>query len=93
MKFLTAELYRGEDRFEKEMKDFSNNIRVPLGLIFKGDGAASITPQHVKFLTNVQSPYPVILVLEDDSGDRGVICSFNEQVVERIKITPRKQLS
>ena len=39
MKFLIAELFRDGDKFEKEIKDFSNNIRIPIGLIFKGVGS------------------------------------------------------
>lgn len=40
----------------------------------------------------MESPFPIILVLKDDLGDEGVICSFDEDIVERIRITPRKQL-
>lgn len=44
MKFLIAELTKGDNKFEKEMKDFNNNIRIPLGLIFKGKGPEAIMP-------------------------------------------------
>lgn len=77
MKFSIAEIYRSEDKFEKEMRDFSNNIRLPLGLIFKGEGVSTITPEHIKFLLNLQSPFPIILVVKNDAAEEGVLCSFN----------------
>ena len=63
------------------MKDFSNNIRIPLGLIFKGKGHEAILPEHIKFLQTVQSPFPIILVFKDDTLEKGVICSFHDEIL------------
>ena len=49
-------------------------------------------PEHIKFLQTIQSPFPIILVLKDDSGDNGVLCTFHDSVLEMIRITPRKQI-
>lgn len=44
MKFSTAEVMKCDDLFEKETKDFKNNIRTPIGLILKGNGPSAIQP-------------------------------------------------
>lgn len=66
-----------DELFEKEIKDFKNNIRTPIGLIMKGDGPFAIQPEHIKFLVNLQCPFLVILVLKDLQKYDGVLCHFN----------------
>lgn len=64
-----------------------------MGLIFKAETPAKIRPEHIKFMLDVNSPFPVVLILKDDSGDEGYLCSFSDEIVEKIKVTPKKQLN
>lgn len=92
MKFSVAEVMKCDELFEKETKDFKNNIRTPIGLIMKGNGPNAIQPEHIKFLINLQCPYMIVLVLKDYQQYDGFLCHFHDSVLGRIRITPRKQL-
>ena len=62
-----------------------------MGLIFKGE-PRDITPEHIKFLLTLKSPFPVVLVVKDDEAMDGWICSFSDTIIESIRVTPRKDL-
>ena len=93
MKFLKQEVVKTEELFEKEARDFTNNMRTPLGLIFKGESPQAIRPEHIKFLINIRSPFPVIMVLTNFVTCEGWLCSFDEGVMDRIKKSPNKQMN
>ena len=60
-------------RFDKEIKEFKNNIRTPLGLIIYGDSIKAIKAEYLRFLINFESPFPVIFILSNlktFEGDR-----------------------
>lgn len=63
MKFSISEVLKSEIPFEKEIRDFKNTIRTPIGLIIKGESPKAIQPEHIKFLLNLQCPFITILVL------------------------------
>ena len=44
MKFSVAEMMKSQNTFEKEIKDFKNNIRIPVGLIIKGQDIKALQP-------------------------------------------------
>lgn len=92
MKFSIAEVMKCDELFEKQTRDFKNNIRTPIGLVIKGDNASAIQPEHLKFLINLQCPFMIILVLKDIQQYDGVLCYFNDSIIDRIRFTPRKQL-
>lgn len=92
MKFAISEVLKCNNLLDKECKDFKNNIRTPLGLIIKGQDHRAIQPEHIKFLSYIQSPFQVILVLKDLGEYDGVLCYFQESITNRIRITPTKQL-
>jgi hypothetical protein len=92
MRFSSSEIIKGDNRFDKEMKDFKNNIRTPIGLIIQGESSASILPEHIKFLINIHSPYVMVLVLKNFHTYEGVFCTFQDSIIERIRNTLKKQI-
>jgi len=77
MKFHIQEILIASDIFDKEMKDFGNNVRTQLGIIIKGTDPSIIQAQHLKFLTNIKSPFPLILMLRDYKICEGWLVSFD----------------
>ena len=63
-----------------------------MGLIIRGESASSIKPEFVKFLLNIQCPFPTVLVLRDYQAYDGILCYFNDKMLGKIRITARKQL-
>jgi hypothetical protein len=77
MKFTLEEIVQGsKSKFEKELKEFKDVLRTPIGIIVKGNDFTSLKCEYVKFLIEIKSPLPIILVLKNAKTYEGTIYLF-----------------